>query len=148
MSDAERDAFLQERRLGTLAIGRVGKAPLMAPIWYRYTRGGTIDICMGETSAKAHRLRAEGRASMSVIEEGHPYKYVTVEGPVSVELLGDDTYPELLAMATRYLGTKGGQQYTDNFMAKLAEDSLHDAHGVREVVVRITPEHWRTEVLG
>ena len=83
MNDDERDTFLQERRVGTLAIGRVGKAPLLAPIWYRYAPGSTVDICMGSTSAKARRLRAEGRASMSVMDEGNPYRYVTVEGPVT-----------------------------------------------------------------
>ncbi len=142
MNDDERDAFLQERRLGTLAIGRVGKAPLMAPIWYRYTPGGTVDICMGSTSAKARRLRAEGRASMSVMDESNPYRYVTVEGPVTVEELGDNTETELLAMASRYLGRKAGAGYTDNFMKNLA------ATGASEVIVRISPENWRTEVLG
>ena len=142
MTDDERDAFLQERRLGTLAIGRVGKAPLLAPIWYLYAPGGTVDICMGSTSAKARRLRAEGRASMSVMDEGNPYRYVTVEGPVTVEELGDNTETELLAMATRYLGRTAGAGYTDNFMKTLA------ATGASEVVVRITPENWRTEVLG
>ena len=148
MTDAERDAFLLERRLGMLAIGRVGKGPLLAPIWYSYTPGGTVDICMGASSAKTKRLRAEGRASMAVSDEGHPYRYVTVEGPVSVEPLGDATEAAILAMSTRYLGDKGGVRYTADFMANLAADDLHAEHGTSEVVVRLTPEHWRTEVLG
>lgn len=142
MSDDERDAFLQERRLGTLAIGRVGKGPLLAPIWFRYVPGGTVDICMSSTSAKAHRLRAEGRASMSVLTEDNPYKYVTVEGPVSVEELGENTYDVLLEMSTRYLGKRGGAMYTENFMTNMGTT------GSTEVLVRITPENWRTEVLG
>lgn len=148
MTDAERDAFLLERRLGTLSIARVGKGPLQAPIWYRYTPGGTVDICMGGDSVKARRLRAEGRASMAVVDEGYPYRYVTVEGPVTVEPLGESTESEILAMSTRYLGTAGGQRYTENFMKNLAGDSLHDDHGTEEVIVRITPQLWRTEVLG
>ena len=148
MSHEDRDAFLLERRLGTLAIGRVGKGPLMAPIWYRYTPGGTVDICMGGASAKAKRLRAEGRATMSVLQEGQPYKYVTVEGPISVESLGEATFDEILAMSTRYLGTKGGLRYTGDFMENLTRDNLHNDHGAEEVIVRITPELWRTEVLG
>jgi PPOX class probable F420-dependent enzyme len=142
MSDEQRDEFLQERRLGTLAIGRSTKAPLLAPIWYRYTPGGTVDICMSSTSAKAQRLRAEGRASMSVLTEDNPYRYVTVEGPVAVEELGENTYEELLAMSTRYLGKKAGAMYTENFMKNLGSS------GSTEAIVRITPENWRTEVLG
>jgi hypothetical protein len=33
-------------------------------------------------------------------------------------------------------------------MANLATDELHDDHGTAEVIVRLTPERWRTEVLG
>ena len=148
MDDSTRDAFLLERRLGTLAIARVGKGPLLAPIWYRYTPGGTVDICMGGSSAKARRLRAVGRASMSVLDEGQPYRYVTVEGPVTVEDLGEATHDEILAMSTRYLGAKGGARYTSDFMENLKTDTLHDDHGTTEVLVRITPQNWRTEVLG
>jgi PPOX class probable F420-dependent enzyme len=148
MTDAERDGFLLERRLGTLAITRAGKGPLQAPIWFRWTPGGTVDICMGSDSAKARLLRASGRASMAVVDEGFPYRYVTVEGPVTVEPLGDATEAEILAMATRYLGEKGGARYTENFMANLVSDDLHPDHGTTEVIVRLTPERWRTEVLG
>lgn len=136
MSDDERDSFLGERRLGTLAIGRAGKGPLLAPIWYRYTPGGTVDICMGGSTAKAHRLRAEGRASMCVSDEGNPYRYVTVEGPATVTPLGDGARVAVQAMAIRYLGRTAGTAYAEAF-------STPD-----EVLVRITPERWRTEVLG
>ena len=88
MSDQDRDAFLMERRIGVLAIGRAGKGPLLAPIWYQYSPGGTIDICMGGSTAKAARLRAEGEASLCVQDEARPYRYVTVEGSVTVEPLG------------------------------------------------------------
>lgn len=149
MNDDERDAFLQERRLGVLAIGREGAGPLVAPIWYSYEPGGTVDICMGGASAKARRLVAEGRATMAVVDEGFPYRYVTVEGPAVVEPLGDRTRDAILAMSTRYLGERGGQRYTDDFMARLAADDFEGGgHGDTEVVVRITPERWRTEVLG
>ena len=136
MTDEERDSFLGERRLGVLAMGRSGKGPLLAPIWYRYTPGGTVDICMGGSTAKAARLRAEGRASMCVSDEGNPYRYVTVEGPVTVTPLGDTARDEVQAMATRYLGRAAGAHYAENF-------STPD-----EVIVRLTPANWRTEVLG
>lgn len=148
MTDDERDAFLLEPRLGTIGVGRVGKGPLLAPIWYRYTPGGTVDMCIGESSAKAHRLRAEGRACLSVLDPKGPYRYVTVEGPVTLVALGDSTRDEILAMSTRYLGGDGGARYTEAFMARLASDDLHDGHGTSEVMVHLTPENWHTEVLG
>jgi PPOX class probable F420-dependent enzyme len=136
MNDEERDAFLLERRLGNLAIERSGAGPLQAPIWYRYTPGGTMDICMSGSSAKARCLRAAGRASMLVSDEGRPYRYVTVEGPVTVSDLGDAAQDTIRAMAKRYLGEAGGERYAAAF-------STPD-----EVIVRLTPERWRTEVLG
>lgn len=136
MSDRERDDFLLERRIGVLAMGRSAAGPLLAPIWYGYTPGGTLDILMGGSTAKAARLRAEGRASVCVHDDGRPYRYVTVEGPVSVEPLGEGTYEAIRTMATRYLGDEAGRQYADAFQAP------------DEVVVRMTPQRWRTEVIG
>ena len=148
MTDEERDAFLAEPHLGILSIAREGKGPLVAPIWYRYEPGQPIEMCMGDRSAKAHRLRAEGRATLAIVDDsGGRYRYVTIEGPVSLEHLGDQTEEAILAMSSRYLGEKGGRRYTDNFMAKLAQDDLHDGHGTEEVLVRLTPERWRTDVL-
>ena len=148
MTDAERDEFVQRPHLGYLGIGRVGKGPLLAPIWYSYDPARGIDINMGATSAKAKRLRAEGRASMLIVEAtGGMYSSVLVEGPTTMRPLGGDTQAAMLAMASRYLGPVGGQRYTDDFMRKLATNDFPDGHGDSEVVVTITPERWRTEVL-
>lgn len=138
MSDEERDGFLLERRVGILAIGRDGAGPLVAPIWYRYLPGEGFEICMGGSTAKAARLRAEGRASICVQDEGRPYRYVSVEGPVTVESLGglDAARPVIEAMASRYLGAAAGAGYAQAFKTP------------DEVIVRLTPQRWRTEVLG
>lgn len=150
MSDQERDAFLLEVRLGNISVSRVGKGPLLAPIWYTYTPGGTVDMCIGATSAKAHRFRAEGRATLSVVDPGSAglYRYVAVEGPVTLSELGDGTREAMLRMSSRYLGAKGGQQYTDNFMKNLVDDNLHKGHGTTELLASIQPTLWHTEVLG
>ena len=39
------------------------------------------------------------------------------------------------------------QRYTDDFIHKLATDDFPGGHGADEVVVTITPENWRTEIL-
>ena len=148
MTDAERDAFLAEPHLGILSIARDGKGPLVAPIWYRYEPGQSFEMCMGAGSAKAHRLRAERRATLAVVDAtGGRYRYVTIEGAVSLTPLGDRTREAILAMSSRYLGPKGGQRYTEQFMDRLERDDLHEGHGTDEVLVRLTPERWRTDVL-
>ena len=136
MTDTERDAFLSERRVGVLALERAGSGPLVAPIWYRYAPGGLIEIAMSGSSAKALLARRAGRASVCVQDEDRPYRYVSVEGPVSVEPLGEATHDTIRDIASRYLGERAGAAYAANF-------STPD-----EVLVRLTPERWRTEVLG
>ena len=148
MSDAEREAFMLKPHLGYLGIGRVAKGPLLAPIWYSYDPAVGIHINMGATSAKAKRLRAECRASMLVVEVANGrYSSVLVEGPTTMRPLGDDTESAMIAMSSRYMGAAGGKRYTDDFMRKLSTNDFPDGHGDTEVVVTITPEHWRTEIL-
>lgn len=150
MTDEERDAFLLETRLGNISVSRVGKGPLLAPIWYSYTPGGTVDMCMGATSAKVHRIRAEGRATLSVVDPGSAglYRYVTIEGPVTLTPLGDGTRDAILRMSSRYLGAKGGQRYTDHFMNNLVDEDLMVGHGTSEMLASIQPTIWHSEILG
>jgi hypothetical protein len=148
MSDVERDDFMTRPHLGYLGINRVEKGPLLAPIWYSYDPTAGIHINIGATSAKARRLRAEGRASMLVVEAANGfYRSALVEGPVTMRLLGDETETAMLAMSSRYLGKAGGERYTDAFIRKLATNDFPDGHGDTELVVTITPENWRTEIL-
>ncbi len=137
MTDDERDAFLAERRVAVLAIEREGKGPLCAPVWYRRNDAGGFEIAMADASAKANRLRASGRATLCVQDEGRPYRYVTAEGPVALEVLTAEARHEVLTdIASRYLGPDAGAAYAESFPG-------HD-----EALVTMTVERWRTEVLG
>ena len=137
MTDAERDAFLAERRVAVLAIERDGKGPLCAPVWYRRNGNGEFEMAMADQSAKAHRLRATGRATVCIQDEGRPYRYVTAEGPVTVRVMPEsERYEALRDIASRYLGPDAGTRYADAFGG-------HD-----EALVTLAPARWRTEVLG
>lgn len=137
MTDSERDAFLAERRIAVLAIGRDGSGPLCAPVWYRRRSDGAFEIAMADASLKARRLRAEGRAALCVQDEGRPYRYVTVEGVAEVRLMSpEERHVVITDIASRYLGAAAGAQYADAFPG-------HD-----EALVTLSPSRWRTEVLG
>ncbi len=137
MSDGERDDFLDERRVAVLAIQRDGKGPLCAPVWYRRSGDGGFEVAMADASAKAGLLRASGRATLCIQDEGRPYRYVTAEGPVSLRVLSHEERHEILTdIASRYLGERAGAAYADNFP------------GHEEALVSLTVERWRTEVLG
>ena len=128
MTPAEREAFLTDVRVGVLAIARDGKGPLALPIWYQYEDGDVI-IGMAADSLKARLLRRAGRASMTVQDETPPYRYVMVEGPVTVG--HEDRDP--LSMPTRYLGAELGAWYAEQNAGGDPGDS---------VIVRLTPERW------
>jgi PPOX class probable F420-dependent enzyme len=106
MTEDERTAFLTDVRVGVLAIERPGKGPLAHPIWYVYD-GTDVLITMEATSAKATLLRRAGRATMVVQDEAPPYRYVSVEGPVTIAPAQDGDGYDLREVAIRYLGARG-----------------------------------------
>jgi PPOX class probable F420-dependent enzyme len=138
MTKAEREAFLAGVHVGVLSVARPERGPLLAPIWYRYEPGGDVCIVTGRSSAKARHLARAGRASLCVQTETTPYRYLTVEGPVT---LGEiDFTRDVRDVAYRYLGQKTG----DAYLAATA-----DWHGPKvEVLVRLRPEHWQSEDYG
>ena len=106
MTESERDEFLDGVHVGILSIARDGKGPLALPVWYQH-EGGEIVIMMSNSSLKARLLREHGRATFTVQDERAPYRYVMVEGPVTVV----NEPADVTAMATRYLGAELGAQY-------------------------------------
>jgi PPOX class probable F420-dependent enzyme len=130
MSQAEREEFLAGLHVGVLSVASPdGRGPLTAPVWYTYQPGGTVNVSTGRGSRKALAIEASGRISLCAQEERLPYKYVTVEGPVS---MAEATDAERLELARRYLGPEGGDAY------------IAASPGGAQVMIRMTPEHWLT----
>ena len=127
MTKDEREAFLAGLHVGVLAVDEPGRGPLALPIWYLVDDGDVL-IRISTGTLKARLLTVAGRATMAVQDEAPPYKYLSVEGPVTLEPATEDA----LEMATRYLGPELGRWYAD-------ENASEDT-----VIVRLRPEHWRT----
>lgn len=134
MTEAERAEFLADVHVGVLAIGRDGTGPLAVPIWYQYD-GTHVTIFTSGESVKAKLLRRAGRATLTVQDETPPYRYVSVEGPVTVSPRRPDD--DLEAMAIRYLGPEVGARY-----------AASSSEGDDAVTVRLTPERWLTVDYG
>jgi len=132
MTRAEREEFLAGMHVGVISIPRVERGPLTVPIWYDYTPGEQVWVVTGQGSAKGKLLGIGTRVSLCAQTESLPYKYVSIEGPVSsvepATLDGD-----LRPMATRYLGDELGNAYADESGAE------------GQVRVNIAPERWTTE---
>ncbi len=128
MSREEREQFLAGVHVGVLSVASVdGGGPLAVPVWYAYQPGGPVSVITGSGTRKAAAIRAAGRFSLCAQDERPPYKYVTVEGPVTVEAASHD---ERLELARRYLGAEGGDAYV----------AANPTGG--QIVFRMTPEHW------
>jgi PPOX class probable F420-dependent enzyme len=128
MSRPEREEFLAGVHVGVLSVtSPEGGGPLTVPVWYTYRPGGTVNVSTGRGTRKARAIEAAGRFSLCAQDERPPYKYVTVEGPVTME---DASQAERLELARRYLGPEGADAY------------LAANPGGTQVMIRMTPEHW------
>lgn len=135
MSQAEREEFLAALHVGVLSVspGDGSRGPLTVPVWYIYEPGGALKLSTGGGTRKAKAIAAAGRFSLCAQDEQPPYKFVTVEGPATIEPAGIE---ERLEIARRYLGTEGG----DAFVAASPGDG--------QVVIRLTPERWMAVDFG
>ncbi|MBB5122957.1 pyridoxamine 5'-phosphate oxidase family protein [Streptomyces eurocidicus] len=136
MPSPDRERFLAEPRVGVLGVTdpRGGdRAPLIVPVWYDYEPGGDVIVQMGRETIKARLLRAAGRFSLCAQDEGRPYRYVSVEGPVTA--IQDPVDPALReAMARRYLDPEEATGYLEATAGQLQDD----------IVFRMRPQHWRS----
>lgn len=130
MSRAEREAFLAETHVAVVSVTEPGRGPLAVPVWYAYEPGGAVSFVTGGQSRKARLLRAAGRATVCVQEETPPYRYLTVEGPIT---LGTPSWErDVRPTAIRYLGEQMGEVYL--------EATAADHEGA--ILVTLRPEHW------
>ena len=133
MTRAEREAFLADVHVGVLSIPEPGRGPLSAPIWYGYEPGGEIWLVTGRDSRKGRLLRLGARVGFVVQTEQAPYRYVSVEGPVT-SLAPSPGEAEERRLAHRYLGKEMGDAYVASTAARREAEP--------NVLVRIRPERW------
>ncbi len=135
MTKTEREAFLAGAHVGVLCVARPGMGPLAVPVWYGYEPGADVRVVTAASSPKAQLIRAAGRVSLCVQSEAVPYKYLTVEGPTTIET--PDFERDVREIARRYLGPDLGESYL-----RATEESRRAAP---EILIRIRPERWRSE---
>lgn len=133
MSKDEREAFLADLHVGVLSIPDPGRGPLTVPVWYAYEPGGEIRFVTDLVSRKGRLLKEGLRVSLCAQTEQPPYKYVSVEGPVSA-IAPSDVERDGRPIARRYLGTALGDRYV------AATSGEREAGG--SIVVRLRPDRW------
>ena len=133
MSRSEREAFLADVHVGVIGVAEPGRAPLLAPIWYGYEPGGELWLVTERGSRKGRLLEQAGRFSLCAQSETPPYRYVSVEGPITA-LDASDLERHERPLAHRYLGRELGDRYIE---------ATGGAEGRGDnVIVRMRPARW------
>ena len=139
MTREERESFLSDVHVGILSVARSERGPLAVPIWYGYEPGRDLWIVTDRNSRKGRLLDAAGRFSLCVQTEAPPYKYVSVEGPITTTEPAD-VERDVRPLARRYLGRELGDRYVEATGGESAR-----AETVR---IRMRPEQWLTTDYG
>jgi len=131
MTESERQEFLAGLHVGVLGIERADGPPLVVPVWYSYEPGGDVVVLTSASSIKGRLAAAAGRASLCAQQEEVPYRYVSVEGSVSIEELDADAWRTAVEpMAIRYLGEEMGRKY--------AATSVD----IDDILIRLRTDRW------
>ena len=133
MTKMEREAFLAGVHVGMISIAEEGRGPLTVPIWYAYAPGGELRLITGRHSRKGRLLTQAGRCSLCVQTESPPYRYVSVEGPITA-IEAVDVERDLRPLAHRYLGAAEGDRFVEQTREGQAEN----------ILLRMRPERWLT----
>ena len=133
MTIQERETFLSEVHVGVISIPEDGRGPLTVPVWYAYKPGEELHFVTGRMSRKGRLLQRTPRFSLCAQTEASPYKYVSVEGPITA-IEAADLERDVRPLAQRYLGVERGNAY----IAATREEHADN------VLVRMRPERWLT----
>jgi nitroimidazol reductase NimA-like FMN-containing flavoprotein (pyridoxamine 5'-phosphate oxidase superfamily) len=133
MTKMEREAFLADVHIGIISIAEEGRGPLTVPIWYAYAPGGELRLLTGRNSRKGRLLTQAGRFSLCVQTEAPPYRYVSVEGPITA-IEAVDVERDLRPLAHRYLGVEEGDSFVEQMRGGQSGN----------ILIRMRPERWLT----
>jgi pyridoxamine 5'-phosphate oxidase-like protein len=110
-TDPVAQQLLQSAIMARLAYVWPDGTPRVLPMWFHWT-GDEILMGAPPNSPKMKALPANPAVALSIDGEAFPYPVLLIRGAATTEIL-DGPFPEYGAMARRYLGDEGG----DNFIA-------------------------------
>lgn len=111
MAHDEAVDFLAEgTRTGKLATVRENGRAHVTPIWF-VVDGNDLVFNTWHTSAKAHHLTRDPRASLVVDLEEPPYGYVLVEGTATISRDLDEVTRFATKIGARYMGQDRAAEY-------------------------------------
>jgi hypothetical protein len=106
----EMRALLEALSAAVLAVYRADGTVLMSPVWFRAV-DESVELVIAQGDAKLERLRADPRCVFMAFETTTPFRGLRLEADAA--LGSDGVRGARLAIASRYLGTQGGQRYVE-----------------------------------
>ncbi|MGE5595586.1 MAG: nitroreductase/quinone reductase family protein [Hyphomicrobiales bacterium] len=114
LTTAERDALLtQPGILCRIATLRADGAPMVTPVWFIYEEG-KVWVTPRKHSSWLANLRRDPRVAITIDEEAHPYRKMTVEGAAQlVYEIGRDAEwrDRYRRICLRYIPPAGADRY-------------------------------------
>lgn len=146
LTTAERDGFLDESgHLMRLATVDADGMPRVVPLWF-VVRDRTLLFTPRQPAVIWHNLQRDPRVGVSIDEEQHPWRKVTVQGRVEVvHVPGEDHLwrPLYRDIARRYVSGAAADHYVDG-----TDDQPRALCGVDLDAPTTTVTTWRMPVAG
>jgi PPOX class probable F420-dependent enzyme len=115
-------AFLGNPFVGVVTTLRLSGSPHATPVWVD-SEDGAVRFNTARGRAKERHILADPRVSITVVDPGEPYRWLSVSG--RAELIDEGADAQIDALAKKYLG---------------ADKYPFRKEGERRVTVRVTPE--------
>jgi hypothetical protein len=112
-TDPVAQSLLQSTAMGQLSYLWKDGTPRLVPIWFLWT-GEEIVMGAPPNSPKMKVLAERPEIAFSIDKADWPYQVLSVRGTAALTFVDQPiakTFPEYVAMARRYLGEAGSQQF-------------------------------------
>lgn len=106
LNDPVAKALLGSVNPARLAYTWMDGSPRVVPIWFHWT-GEQVVVTSPTKAPKLRALATDPRVSLTIDDNGWPYKILLVRGRANIEML-NDLSPEYELAATRYFGPEQG----------------------------------------
>ena len=94
-------AFLENAFVGTITDLRADGSPHTTVVWVDVDDDG-VSFNTAHGRAKPRYIAADARVSLSVVDPGDPYRWISVDG--TAELVDDGADEQIDRLAKKYLG--------------------------------------------
>lgn len=118
LGTAEQDAFINSQKWASVTTLRADGSPANSVIFFA-REGDTLFFSTTESRLKTKSLRRDPRINVCVLDEGAPYRFVSVEGTATIE--DQDVVPGHIEINRVMRGDRSWQP-PDGFAERLKND--------------------------